>query len=159
MTARARRTVRAGRGLDAGDAEAERQWRVLERVYGRVAGALDAALHAAHGVTLVEYRVLECLAAPDPRGRRLSVRDVAERLGVSDSTASRTLGRLGRRHRPLVRSAERDRMLEPVLTPEGEETLARAAATYSNAFASAWARAADPKEALAALVRRVACPV
>jgi DNA-binding MarR family transcriptional regulator len=100
-------------------------WRGLLRVHSSLVKALDAELQASHGIPLSSYEVLITLqAAP---GKKLRMAELADRALLSRSGMTRLVDRL-----------EREGMLErdtctsdargtyAVLTPKGEELLARA---------------------------------
>jgi DNA-binding MarR family transcriptional regulator len=104
-------------------------WRGLLRVHSALVKALDAELHAAHGLPLISYEVLINLQAAPDRRRRMA--ELADSVLLSRSGMTRLVDRL-----------ERDGLLErtscssdgrgyfAVLTDAGEDLLARARPTH-----------------------------
>ncbi len=91
----------------------------LVRAAGTVSRRLDASLGGAHGLSLVEVMLLMHLErAPGARLRRV---DLAERLGMSQSSVTRLLGPLERRGIVSRESDDRDsRVSYASLTASGE---------------------------------------
>jgi DNA-binding MarR family transcriptional regulator len=100
-------------------------WRGMLRVHAGLVRALDAELEAAHGLPLTSYDVLIYLR--DAPGRRLRMAYLADSVLLSRSGVTRLVDRL-EREGLLVRDtcASDGRGCFAVLTPRGEEVLARA---------------------------------
>lgn len=67
-------------------------WRSFLRGHARVVSELERELQAEHGMALTDYDVLVQLAATD--GRRLRMSELADRLLLSRSGATRLIDRL-----------------------------------------------------------------
>src|SRR4051812_27100493 len=104
-------------------------WRGFLRVHSALVKALDAELLQAHGLPLSSYEVLINLEAAPGHRRRMS--ELAEAVLLSRSGMTRLVDRLEREG--LI---ERDQCSDDgrgwfaVLTPRGEDVLARARATH-----------------------------
>jgi DNA-binding MarR family transcriptional regulator len=68
------------------------RWRELLDRHARVAGALERALQAEHGLGVSEFEVLDRLAVGDRDQRRMQ--ELAESVHLSQSALSRLIGRL-----------------------------------------------------------------
>jgi DNA-binding MarR family transcriptional regulator len=104
-------------------------WRAFLRAHAYVSRQLEQELMADHGMALAEYDVLVQLsAAPD---RQLRMSDLADRLLLSRSGATRLIDRLeGAGHVQRV-SCETDRRGQwATLTPAGLERLRAAWPTH-----------------------------
>lgn len=120
----------------------EESWRSLSRFHDFVKDRLESALQAGHELSESEFRVLRCLA--EASGRKLRMRDVADGVGLSQSAASRLVGRL-EANRGLVDRCLCDHDRRGVytrLTDRGAELLDEAEATYAAELRSAWREAA-----------------
>ena len=69
-----------------------RAWRGMLQVHAAVSAALDAELHAEHGLSLSAYEVLTFLADAD--GERLRMSEIADRVLLSRSGLTRLVDRL-----------------------------------------------------------------
>lgn len=70
----------------------ERLWAGVLGAYSQVEGRLGTMLQRRHGLGLSEYRALSHLATAD--GGELRMTELADRLGLTQSTLTRLLGRL-----------------------------------------------------------------
>lgn len=104
-------------------------WRGLLRVHAALVKALDAELVAEHDLPLSSYEVLMTLqAAP---GRRCRMAELADRVLLSRSGMTRLVDRLEREGLLERDTCTSDgRGCFAVLTPAGEELLARARPTH-----------------------------
>lgn len=122
--------------------DVEESWRSLSRFHDRVEDRLESSLQAGHELSESEFRVLRHLAGAS--GRRLRMRDVADAVGLSQSAASRLVGRL-EEDRGLVDRCHchHDRRgVYTRLTDEGARLLEEAERTYADALRAAWREAA-----------------
>jgi DNA-binding MarR family transcriptional regulator len=104
-------------------------WRGMLRVHAALVRELDAELDAAHDLPLSSYDVLIFLrAAP---GKRLRMAELADSVLLSRSGVTRLVDRLEREGLIVRDTCTSDgRGCFAVLTPEGEEMLARARPTH-----------------------------
>jgi DNA-binding MarR family transcriptional regulator len=143
-------TVRAGQpsarslGDDLSPAELA-AWRGLLRLHAALAKALDAELTAEHDLPLTSYEVLITLrAAPDHRCR---MAELAERVLLSRSGMTRLVDRLEREGLLERTSCSSDgRGCFAVLTPAGEEEVARARPTHLDGVRNRFLRHFSPDE-------------
>jgi DNA-binding MarR family transcriptional regulator len=131
-------------------------WRGFLRVHSALAKRFDAQLEAEHDLPLSSYEVLITLrAAPD---RRLRMAELADRVLLSRSGMTRLVDRL-ERDGLLVRDtcASDARGCFAVLTPAGDELLARARGTHLDGVREAFLAHLGPDDlrTLAALWERV----
>ena len=104
-------------------------WRGMLRVHSALVRELDAEILAAHDLPLSSYDVLIYLrSAPD---RRLRMAEIADSVLLSRSGVTRLVDRLVREGLIVRDACEEDgRGSFAVLTPKGEELLARARPTH-----------------------------
>jgi DNA-binding MarR family transcriptional regulator len=74
------------------DPQELRAWRGMLQVHAAVTRALDAQMHAAHGLSVSGYEVLMFLADSD--GHRLRMAEIADRVLLSRSGLTRLVDRL-----------------------------------------------------------------
>ncbi|MGG2464653.1 MarR family winged helix-turn-helix transcriptional regulator [Streptomyces sp. RGM 3693] len=120
----------------AGDAEDER-WCMAVRLLGRVEKQLDATLQRRHGLPLSDYRALCALSRPDS-GPALRMGELADRIGLKDSTVTRLIGRL--ESQGLARRAATPgdgRAVAASVTEAGRQRYAEATPTYRTALGGA----------------------
>ncbi|MEV5884906.1 MarR family transcriptional regulator [Streptomyces sp. NPDC052020] len=107
------------------------------RLLGRVEKQLDEALQHEHGLPLSEYRALCALSRPDS-GSALRMGELADRIGLKDSTVTRLVGRLEARGLAERASAAGDgRAVAASITPAGRQRYAEATPTYRAALGDA----------------------
>ncbi|WP_238545251.1 MULTISPECIES: MarR family winged helix-turn-helix transcriptional regulator [Streptomyces] len=120
----------------ADDAQDDR-WCMAVRLLGRVEKQLDEALQHGHGLPLSEYRALCALGRPDS-GPSLRMGELADRIGLKDSTVTRLVGRLEARGLAERTSAAGDgRAVSASITATGRERYAEATPTYRAALGNA----------------------
>jgi len=112
-----------------------RTWRTFLRAHARVARRLEAELQAEQDLALTDYDVLVQLAAADERRLRMS--ELAERLLLSRSGATRLVDRLVGEGLVERVSCESDRRGQwAALTDAGHERLRRASPTHLRGVAT-----------------------
>ncbi|RKN43235.1 MarR family transcriptional regulator [Streptomyces hoynatensis] len=100
------------------------------RLLGRVEKQLDEALQRGHGLPLSEFRAL-CALSREDAGPALRMGELADRIGLKDSTVTRLVGRLEARGLAArATTAEDGRAVAASITPAGRERHAEAAPTY-----------------------------
>ncbi|MEK2473979.1 MarR family winged helix-turn-helix transcriptional regulator [Streptomyces noursei] len=120
----------------AGNAEDER-WCMAVRLLGRVEKQLDATLQRRHGLPLSEYRALCALSRPDS-GPALRMGELADRIGLQDSTVTRLIGRLEAQDLAERAAAPGDgRAVAARITAAGRQRYAEATPTYRAALGAA----------------------
>jgi DNA-binding MarR family transcriptional regulator len=100
-------------------------WRTLAALHGRLEEALEKALQAGFGLSVVEYTVLDTLARQD--GWHMRMQQVARAAALSQSATTRLVTRLENRgllSRYLC--ADDRRGIYSQITEEGRELLERA---------------------------------
>lgn len=114
----------------------ELRWERVVSLHQRVESRLAAALAEAGGLGLSEYRALTRLArAPDGE---LRMQDIADSIGLDQSSVSRLVGRLERAglvRRDLCPSDRRG--IYSVITPEGRRVSQAARTAYRSALSGA----------------------
>jgi DNA-binding MarR family transcriptional regulator len=121
------------RPLSPGDPRLE-PWRAFLTAHARITRRLDDELRAEHDLSLAEYDALLTIA--DAPGRRIRMRQLADRVILSKSGVTRLIDRL-----VLDGLVERDACLtdargaEAVLTPAGLDRLRRASRTHLRGIA------------------------
>jgi DNA-binding MarR family transcriptional regulator len=109
-------------------------WRAFLTAHARITRRLDDELRAEHDISLAEYDALLTIA--DAPGRRIRMRQLADRVILSKSGVTRLIDRL-----VLDGLVERDACLtdargaEAVLTPAGLDRLRRASRTHLRGIA------------------------
>ncbi|MFI6577196.1 MarR family winged helix-turn-helix transcriptional regulator [Nocardiopsis sp. NPDC050513] len=125
-------------------------WRTLTAVHGLIETALEKALQTEHGVSVVEYTVLDALSRQD--GWHMRMRQLARAAALSNSATTRLVTRLedrGLLSRYLCVDDRRGIYTE--LTPAGQELLSAARPTHDAVLRRALAEAEETPE-LAPLV-------
>jgi DNA-binding MarR family transcriptional regulator len=125
-------------------------WRTLAALHGLIDTALERALQAGHGLSVVEYTVLDALSRQD--GWHMRMQQLARAAALSGSASTRLVNRLedrGLLTRVLCQDDRRGIYTE--LTDKGWELLTRARPTYDDVLADALAEAERTPE-LAPLV-------
>lgn len=118
----------------------DQTWNALARLHARAKTKLEKALEARHRLSASEYAVLQCLQ--EAPGGALRMQEMAEAVCLSQSAASRLVGRLEERPEALLeRSAcEMDgRGVYTRITEEGERHLKRARETCRDVMDEVWA--------------------
>jgi DNA-binding MarR family transcriptional regulator len=120
------------------------QWRSLTALHGLVQTALERALEDAHGLSLVEYTVLDAMSRQE--GRHLRMHEVARVAALSGSAATRLVNRLETRGLIARVLCDDDRRgIYSALTPAGRELLEQARPAHDATLKSTLERAAsDP---------------
>ncbi|GAA0538979.1 MarR family transcriptional regulator [Saccharopolyspora subtropica] len=125
-------------------------WRTLAALHGVLETTLEKALQAEHGLSVVEYTVLDALSRQD--GWHMRMRQLARATALSGSATTRLVSRLENRAllaRVLCKEDRRGIYTE--LTDAGRDLLARARPTHDEALQKALAEAEQVPE-LAPLV-------
>ena len=125
-------------------------WRTLAALYGMIETALEKALQADHGLSVVEYTVLDALSRQD--GWHMRMRQLGRATALSGSATTRLVSRLEDRMlltRVLCRDDRRGIYTE--LTDDGRALLEAARPTHDEALEKALAEAEQVPE-LAPLV-------
>ncbi|GAB7037536.1 MULTISPECIES: MarR family winged helix-turn-helix transcriptional regulator [Catenuloplanes] len=120
-------------------------WRTLAALHGLIDAALERALSSGHGLSVVEFTVLEALSRQDGFHMRMS--QLARAAALSSSAATRLVNRLedrGLLGRYLCQDDRRGIYSE--LTLEGRELLAKARPTHDEVLAQALDEAARMPE-------------
>ncbi|WP_150241806.1 MarR family winged helix-turn-helix transcriptional regulator [Nocardiopsis quinghaiensis] len=104
-------------------------WRALAAVYSLIETALERALQSRHGVSVVEYTVMDALDRQD--GWHMRMRQLARAAALSNSAATRLVTRLEDRGLlARVLCADDRRGIYTELTPAGRTLLAEARPTH-----------------------------
>lgn len=123
------------------------------RLLGKVEKQLDQAL-VPHGLSLSEYRALCALSRPG-NGEAMRMGELADRIGLKDSTVTRLVDRLEGRGLTQRASAGGDgRAVAAKITPAGHEQYAAASTAYRAALGEALDESLD-NQYLADLARWV----
>jgi DNA-binding MarR family transcriptional regulator len=139
-----------GIGDDAVEVRAQ-GWRTLAAVHALIEGRLEKALQAQHGLSVVEFTVLDALARQD--GWHMRMQQLARAAALSSSATTRLVTRLENRGLlTRVLCADDRRGIYTELTAAGERLLALARPTHDAALQESLAEAEDTPE-LAPLVR------
>lgn len=120
-------------------------WRSFLGAHARIVRALERELLAEHDMALVDYDVLVQLAAAE--GHRLRMSDLADRLLLSRSGATRLVDRLasaGLVERVMCESDRRGQWAS--LTPEGLDRLRSASPTHLRGVAAHFLDRLSPEE-------------
>ena len=120
-------------------------WRTLAALHGHIDAALERALQDAHGLSVVEYTVLDALSRQD--GWHMRMQQLANAVVLSQSATTRLVTRLenqGYLGRYLCDTDRRGIYTE--VTPAGGELLATARATHDTALRAALDDAAGSPE-------------
>lgn len=125
-------------------------WRTLAAAHGLIESALERALHSEHGISVVEYTVMDALDRQD--GWHMRMRQLARAAALSNSAATRLVTRLEDRGLlTRILCADDRRGIYTELTPAGMDLLTRARPTHDEALRQALDEAARTPE-LAPLV-------
>ncbi|MFI6474150.1 MarR family winged helix-turn-helix transcriptional regulator [Streptomyces sp. NPDC050516] len=120
-------------------------WNRVLALHAHVERELTQALQSRHSIGLSEYRSLEHLDHADDS--ELRMQDLAERVGLGQSSVTRLVGRLetaGFAYKDLCPSDKRG--VYAVITDEGRQRYQAARATYAEVLSSALnAFTADPE--------------
>ncbi|WP_066943996.1 MarR family winged helix-turn-helix transcriptional regulator [Streptomyces lushanensis] len=111
-------------------------WGRVLTLHAHVERQLTQALQRKHGVGLSEFRALECLVRA--KGGELRMQELADRVGLGQSSATRLVGRLfsaGFAFRDLCPDDKRG--VYAVITDEGRQRYADARGTYSEVLSAA----------------------
>ncbi len=131
-----------------------RGWRTLAALHGLIEAELERALQAAHGLSVVEYTVLDALSRQD--GWHMRMQQLARAAALSASATTRLVTRLEDRGLlTRILCADDRRGIYTELTPAGKRLLADARPIHDRALEGALAEAADVPE-LAGLVGALA---
>ena len=126
-------------------------WRTLAALHGAIETELEKALQSGHGLSVVEYTVLDALSRQD--NRHLRMQQLARAAALSGSAATRLVTRLENRgllSRILCRDDRRGIYTE--LTEPGRRLLERARPTHDEVLEAVLADAERAPE-LAPLVQ------
>ena len=133
-----------GIGDDAIEIRAQ-GWRTLAALYGQIENALEKTLQAEHGLSVVEYTVLDALSRQS--GWHMRMQQLARAAALSSSATTRLVSRLedrGLLTRVLCQDDRRGIYTE--LTPDGEALLLAARPAHDRALEAELARAAQTPE-------------
>jgi DNA-binding MarR family transcriptional regulator len=126
-------------------------WRTLAAVHGLIESRLEKALAAEHGLSVVEFTVLDALGRQD--GWHMRMQQLARAAALSASATTRLVTRLENRGLlTRVLCADDRRGIYTELTAAGEKALAAARPTHDRILVEALAEAEAVPE-LAPLVR------
>ncbi len=120
-------------------------WRTLAALHGLIDTALERALQRTHGLSVVEFTVLDALNRQD--GWHLRMHQLARAAALSGSATTRLVNRL--ENRRLIRRVLCDddrRGIYSELTSAGFATLERARPTHDATLAKALEEAATIPE-------------
>ncbi|HWK93481.1 MAG TPA: MarR family transcriptional regulator [Luteimicrobium sp.] len=131
-----------------------RGWRTLAALHGLIETDLERALQSEHGLSVVEYTVLDALSRQD--GWHMRMQQLARAAALSASATTRLVTRLEDRGLlTRVLCADDRRGIYTELTAAGKKLLAAARPTHDRALAAALDEAAATPE-LAGLVGALA---
>src|SRR3954452_9178888 len=104
-------------------------WRTLAALHGAIEGSLERALQAQHGLSVVEYTVLDALARQD--GWHMRMQQLSRAAALSSSATTRLVNRLEDRGL-LARylCADDRRGIYTEVTKDGRRLLERARPTH-----------------------------
>lgn len=127
----------------------ERMWSQLSALYVRIEQRLGIAVQRGHGLGLSEYRALAHLSSSDDG--ELRMQDLADRLGLNQSSVTRLVGRLDGAGLALRDLCPDDRRgVYAVLTPAGRAKFDAAEPDYRAALAAALDESGEVATALRA---------
>ena len=125
---RAKRGVAMGIADDAVEIRAH-GWRTLAAVHGLIEASLEKALQSGHGISVVEYTVMDALDRQD--GWHMRMRQLARAAALSNSATTRLVTRLEDRGLlTRVLCADDRRGIYTELTQAGMALLAEARPTH-----------------------------
>ncbi|WP_328929439.1 MarR family transcriptional regulator [Streptomyces sp. NBC_00190] len=117
----------------ADDAEDDR-WCTAVRLLGRMERQLDDVLQRRHALPLSEYRAMCALSRPESGGA-LRMGELAERIGMKDSSTTRLIARLEAQGLAERTPGTGDgRAVTAAVTDAGRERYAAATSTYRAAL-------------------------
>jgi DNA-binding MarR family transcriptional regulator len=126
-------------------------WRALAALHGMLDAKLERALQAGHGLSVVEYTVLDALSRQD--GWHMRMQQLSRAAGLSSSATTRLVTRLEQRGLlTRILCADDRRGIYTELTGSGRELLSQARPTHEAALAEAVDEAREVPE-LAPLVQ------
>lgn len=120
----------------------ERRWGLALTLFGRVERELAAGLQRHHGLGLSDYRALGQLASA--ADGELRMQELAEALGLNQSSVSRLVGRLdaaGLTRREMCPNDRRG--VYTAITEQGRERWSTAQPTYAETLSRALDRRAE----------------
>ncbi|MFD3684929.1 MarR family winged helix-turn-helix transcriptional regulator [Nocardiopsis sp. NPDC058631] len=104
-------------------------WRTLAAVHGLIEASLEKALQSGHGISVVEYTVMDALDRQD--GWHMRMRQLARAAALSNSATTRLVTRLEDRGLlTRVLCADDRRGIYTELTPAGRALLVEARPTH-----------------------------
>ncbi|GGR50691.1 DNA-binding MarR family transcriptional regulator [Nocardioides luteus] len=125
-------------------------WRTLAAVHGLIETALEKALQREHGLSVVEFTVLDALSRQD--GWHMRMQQLARAAALSSSATTRLVTRLEKRNLLTRILCDDDRRgIYTELTPAGRELLKKARPLHDEVLRTALDEAAEIPE-LAPLV-------
>ena len=131
-----------------------RGWRILAALHGLIDAALEPALQEAHGLSVVEYAVLDVLSRQERWHMRMQ--PLVQATGLSPSATTRLVNRLESRGLLSRCLCPQDRRgIYTEATQAGRELLDKARPTHDAVLEAALARAREMPE-LASLVAALA---
>jgi DNA-binding MarR family transcriptional regulator len=115
-------------------------WRRLAALHQLIESRLEKALQADHGLSVVEFTVLDALSRQD--GFHLRMAQLARAAGLSPSASTRLVNRLeDRGYLTRILCADDRRGIYTELTPAGREALAAARPVHDTTLEQALAEA------------------
>lgn len=130
-----------------------RGWRTLAALYALIEAALEPALQEAHGLSVVEYAVLDALSRQERWHMRMQ--PLVQAIGLSPSATTRLVNRLESRGLLSRCLCPQDRRgIYTEATEAGRELLGRARPTHDAVLEATLARARERPE-LASLVSAI----
>lgn len=128
-------------------------WRTLAAVHGLIEAALEKALQREHGLSVVEYTVLDALSRQD--GWHMRMQQLARAAALSASATTRLVTRLENRGLlTRILCADDRRGIYTELTPAGRALLKKARPLHDEVLRTTLDEAGEIPE-LAALARFV----
>lgn len=111
-------------------------WRTLAALHGHIETCLEKELVAGHGLTVVEYTVLDALSRQDGTFH-LRMAQVARAAALSPSATTRLVNRLeDRGYLTRIICADDRRGIYTELTPEGRAAYEKARPTHDRVLAA-----------------------
>lgn len=138
-------------GISDGAVEIRSQgWRTLAALHARIDAELERALQAEHGLSVVEYTVMDALSRQD--GWHMRMQQLSRAAALSASATTRLVNRLeDRQLLTRILCADDRRGIYTELTPAGRALLETARPTHDAALEASLDAAVDVPE-LAPLV-------
>lgn len=120
-------------------------WRTLAALHGMIESSLERELQAKHGLSVVEYTVLEALSRQD--GWHMRMQQLARAAALSGSATSRLVNRLEQRGFLARYLCDDDRRgIYTEVTPAGLAALNQAKPDHDRALETALAEAMKTEE-------------